>query len=367
MPGMIDSGVGTDAPLRLLLIAASDPGAQGDAAWGEWLIKADLDAITGPELELLPTIFSLRSRRKISLLPRVKGIFRRTWYLNQRTIEAARRGLAALERGGMEVLVFKGMAMIEAYGSPGARMMADADLLVRPQEFARAGEALVAEGFHPDPPTRTLRAGEKGRAFRNASGQCLDLHAFAMTEGLDEGCDDGFWRRSHPGAGPLHGARILDPADHLLLILVHGLWFSPSRSFRWMTDALHLCRHAPLDWNILRTETRERRLSSAAADGLTRLIPFGLEIPREIMEDLRRGGGRHERSEHRLRTTAPDGLLGVLPRLWALHQRERQRGLRPPRTFASFLKDAWGCGSWLELARTCARKARSRISATVLR
>jgi len=366
MAGMIDSGAGTDAAPRLLLIAASDPGARGDAAWADWLIKADLDAITGPELELLPAIFSLRSRRKISLPPRVKGVFRRTWYLNQRTIEAARRGLAALERGGMEVLVFKGMAMIEAYGSPGARMMADADLLVRPQEFARAGEALVAEGFHPDPPIRTLRAGEKGRAFLNASGQCLDLHAFAMTEGLDDGCDDGFWRRSRPGTGPLTGARILDPADHLLLILVHGLWFSPSRSFRWMTDALHLCRHA-LDWNILRTETRERRLSSAAADGLARLIPFGLEIPREVMEDLGRGCDRPERHEHRLRTAAPDGLLGVLPHLWALHQRERRRGFRPPRAFTSFLKDAWGCGSGLELARTCARKARSRISATVLR
>ncbi len=74
---------------------------------------------------------------------RFKSIARVTWIT-----EAAAAVCGLLERGGIRVVLLKGLALEHTvYGSRGLRQMSDADLLVAPSDALRARDILVRDGF----------------------------------------------------------------------------------------------------------------------------------------------------------------------------------------------------------------------------
>src|SRR5688500_6378187 len=58
--------------------------------------------------------------------------------------------MSALEHAGVTTAAFKGLGTIASiYRSPSERMLNDADILVRREEFAAASKVLRETGFHP--------------------------------------------------------------------------------------------------------------------------------------------------------------------------------------------------------------------------
>lgn len=93
------------------------------------------------------------------------------------------QAIKALNDASIPVVVFKGVALIsnDTYTGINQRLMGDADLFVRPQDFELAKETLIQNGFkyRPEPeqemtPFNTNYTGEAN--FQGAKGMMIDLH-----------------------------------------------------------------------------------------------------------------------------------------------------------------------------------------------
>lgn len=136
----------------------------------------------------------------------------------------------ALERGGIPVVLLKGVALSQqAFGSPLLRGAVDIDLLVRPQDVAAAWQMLGRAGWRQVTPSAPLEGARLALFFRAAkdslhrhagTGQVLELH----------------WRLSDEMAKPL-----MPPLEAL-----ESLALAPGRSVRVLSDPalfLYLCTH----------------------------------------------------------------------------------------------------------------------------
>lgn len=100
---------------------------------------------------------NLRRSGLIELLPapaaeRLDTLYRRTAALNMQKIGDLRALSARLERSATDLVVLKGMALLEAlYGDPGLRATGDIDVWVSPEHRTALVEALDAEGYAAQP------------------------------------------------------------------------------------------------------------------------------------------------------------------------------------------------------------------------
>ena len=135
---------------RLLLQAALQPPEAALQAWKAWLARNDLDDTRKAALDLYPAIY----RNIGSLLTdghargTLHGVYRRSWLQNQVNLNRASSVIAKLRAEGIDSLVLKGAALVESvYKDPGARSMADVDVLVPTMHAERAYELLLADGW----------------------------------------------------------------------------------------------------------------------------------------------------------------------------------------------------------------------------
>jgi hypothetical protein len=135
------------------LRAALRPGDEGVAAWATLRDVLDLDDIWDPDIHrLLPLVYvNLRDAGVDDPdLPRLKGLYRRTWYLNQLKLAEARPWLELLQGEGIDTLLLKGVPLgLEYYG----------DLGQRPISVRRATPSTCS----------SRRAGPTWRAFRTTA------------------------------------------------------------------------------------------------------------------------------------------------------------------------------------------------------
>jgi len=143
--------------------------------------------------------------------------------------------VGGLQDAGVPVLIFKGAAICTRYHrSPGARTMADVDLLVRPEDAERAGREVEARGW-----TRAKAAGlplervmrfKHSLPYRSASGAEIDLHWTPLHEPIDVG---EVWEMAVPTDFSGVETGTLDAADELLVACAHGCR-GGSAAVRWM-------------------------------------------------------------------------------------------------------------------------------------
>jgi hypothetical protein len=98
---------------------------------------------------------------------------------NMLSIAQAEPAIDALQVAGIDVIVFKGAALLELDLAAPARPMADVDLLVRPEDHRRAVAILLAHGFSLPPPVpgRAVTGRTHGpSAICTPQGTQLDLH-----------------------------------------------------------------------------------------------------------------------------------------------------------------------------------------------
>jgi hypothetical protein len=290
-----------ESQIQLLQAVLAEP-ETARAAWRAWNASHSLDDAAWAEVRLLANMPARLAELEPEspLLPRIQGIRRFVWTYTQVRLAGARPLLTALAEAGIEMVALKGAArVLVAPGAPGARLLRDVDVLVRPGEWGRAlllADALGWRCVGDWPHSGRLEADTPARIFPMHHGLGMvmgeaqvDLHHHALFMCRMPGDDDGLWRRATPAR--LHGAPVLAPsaADDLVQALVHGALYSAEPVADWAMDAAALIEGGKVDWDVFAKEARARRIEAFLAAGLMLLEErLGVPVPRGLTARLRR-------------------------------------------------------------------------------
>lgn len=341
---------------RLLLEAALLEGDAARLAWERWKSIDDLDELDAGAQRLLPLLY----RRLVALgvddpaLPRLKGVYRRSWYHNQRLFHRVGAALGDLEAAGVPTMVLKGAALsVLHYRDPGARPMEDADVLVPMERAAEAIAVLRESGWSPQSrqPERLIGV-RHAEPLEDEEGLSIDLHWTALSQ---PSRDEALWAASVPAQVGGAPTRALRPADQLLHVCLHGAaWEGAARAsaqavshVRWVADAVTVLRSEPdLDWGRCLEQARTRRLTVALAEMLTYLRDgFVPSVPAAVIEALEATPtSRFERAAQRAAMRSPTVLRTLVI------ERDRYRRLREmsahggesvpgPKSFPAYVRD----------------------------
>jgi Uncharacterised nucleotidyltransferase len=222
--------------------------------------------------------------------------------------------------------------------------MGDVDVVVPARDAGRAATLLSGSGWSPRPePPPDYLAISHSWAFQRRDGHDVDLHwrIFAHSRAPE----DEAWAVAEPLRLGGADTRALCGADHLLLVLEHGLEWNPASPVRWIPDAVAIIRGG-VDWDRLCALAGRHRASHAAAIALAYLrATFAPEIPPEVVERLRATpASRGERRLHEARVGPPHTVPAALRRHLAAYRAVRAArpgGVRRI-SFPSFLRQRWG-------------------------
>jgi Uncharacterised nucleotidyltransferase len=341
-------------PLRAALL----PAPQAEDAFAEWRSLVDFEATGSPAYRLLPLIYkNLSSGPETDpVLGRMRGVYRRTWVLNQIQLQAGERAVAVLGEHDIPTMLLKGAAMIARWtGDPGVRMMADFDVLVPRERALEALELLRSGGWAPavdrsGPLTEDDLEEEHALLMRHDGGGELDLHWRALMHGAGRASDEALWDRAEEiGIGGV-GTRVPAPEDHVHHACSHATTWTAAGRVDWIADSGLIVRAVGprFDWSRVmdlarldRSEVAVSSLTGALTDVLGEPVPARssgrrLRISRpaiaERIEISLRG-----RMPHELGTTA-ELFLDLQS-----HRRRKAERLQRPliASIPSFARERW--------------------------
>jgi hypothetical protein len=341
-------------PLRAALL----PGRQGQDAFAEWRSLVDFEATGSPAYRLLPMIYrNLGSGPETDpVLGRMRGVYRRTWVLNQIQLQAGERAVAVLEEEDIRTMLLKGAAMIARWtGDAGVRMMADFDVLVPRDRALRALELLRGAGWAPavdrsGPVTEDDLEEEHALLLRHENGGELDLHWRALMHGSGRASDEALWDRAEEVRMGEVRTRVPAPEDHVHHACSHATTWTAAGRVDWIADSGLIIRAVGpgFDWSRVmdlarldRSELAVRSLAGALTDVLGEPIP-----PRRSRHLLRIWRPAiSERIETSLRGRMPHELGTAAELLLDLqnHRRRKVERLRRPliASIPSFTRERW--------------------------
>ena len=354
---------------RLLLRAALLEGPEAVEAWERSKhVAEDVKRLDKATYRLLPQLYRNLERLGVEdpLMGTLKGVYRHSWYCNQRLFHEAGDSLRALADGGVETMVIKGAALSTLYfRDPGSRPMEDLDLVVRRDHVHDALRLLKEAGWrdeHTSPIELRLRV-EHGTELEDARGRQVDFHWSPLWENVPEG---GFWDRSVPFEFGGVEARALCPTDELFCAIVHGLGWFPA-PVGWISDSVTIARFAGegegIDWEGMAERAVAWSLTARLDAGLSLLAKdFDVPVPDAVLERLREAPRpRPERAAERaLLRGQQRGLPLVLH--WDRYRRMRELGAPDARgSLAGYMRDAILWGSWLTPARVVVWRVRPAL------
>jgi hypothetical protein len=272
-------------PQQTLLLRAAVAG--GDAsveAWRSVGASIDLDTLESEALVLLPLVERQLVAAGVDdpLLPRLRGIHHRTWYVNQLRLDRATPALSAVQAAGAEPLVVGGFELVLGYYRDlGARNVTSLSLLVRADRF---DAALAALGW------TSKRRGRDWASFVNAEGdECVVrrrlLDEFAGGEAAE------LWDAAIEVELGSVTAAALSPTDELLTVCLSGARAMPWRSLVWIADASTILRvvDTAIDWPRLVDRATRLRATLRLRDALVFLrTELDARIPDTVVAELER-------------------------------------------------------------------------------
>jgi len=294
-----DAGSIPSEEQRRILRVALLQGPEAREAGIAWLAKTNIARLGRASVRLLPLIYERFRLEGIQhpVLPVLRGLKKHTWSCNRLLFHRAGEAIRALRAEGIEVIVIKGAALtIEYYQDYSLRPMDDVDLLVRYPEARAAIEVLCRQGWKALEQwneqkgfSEQTRQYDHAMHFVHPSGQDLDLHWNLTPFCLGPDADRDFWDASKETTFDGQVVRVLDPADQLLHICVHGVAWERVAPIRWIPDALAVVRKAPqLDWKRLLLQARNRKVTlmvSSALDYIDRNI--GDFVPAHVLSKFK--------------------------------------------------------------------------------
>lgn len=278
---------------EMLLQAAFAPEGKAHEAGLAWLATANLAAQNSFLNRMLPLVHERLLREGIDhpAMAILKGVRRQVWCRNQLLFRQAIPAVRALRLAGIDVMLLKGVALtLKYYDDYSLRPMGDFDLMVPRKNLPSAIEILGANGWGSEGLARNnLRQNiltySHAEHFSHRSGHDVDLHWHLSPFFIDSAADASFWNASTSATLDSIDLRVLDPADQLLHVCVHGLFGSQTPGIRWIGDAIAIIRKTPqLDWNMLLIHAHERDVTVFVRAALNCLVDrFGMAVPSDVM------------------------------------------------------------------------------------
>ncbi|HEX8206069.1 MAG TPA: nucleotidyltransferase family protein, partial [Solirubrobacteraceae bacterium] len=238
------------APEHELLLRAAllDGDAAGDA-WRRWQAAHSDGHLDVGSFRLLPLVYRNLSAQGGDhvWLGRLKGVYRRSWVLNQELFARSAPVVARLDAAGIPTLLLKGAGLALAhYRDAGARPMDDLDVAVPLADAPAAIGQLRAAGLEPRRPlTGDLVGLSHAETFADAGERAIDLHWDLLRWA---GRDEAIWDDAVPV--DLRGVATRAPSatDQVLLVAAHAAyWNAWIHPVRWVAD-LHVLLRSPIDW-----------------------------------------------------------------------------------------------------------------------
>ncbi len=231
----------------LLLRAVWARGADFPPAWAAWREAADFAALDPQAYGLLPALCHNLERHNSDdgLRPLLAGIYRKSWAANQLLGNRIAEVAAALAGLGIPLMLLPATALaLVRQTDVGLYALATGDVLVRPENAARAAEVLSQLGWHSREAERRRRPFSplyRALTFTRAEGLRLALY---WHPGLC-GADDALWDKAL--TVKLGGVRlgILAPARALAEVCTEA---GAGLRVGWMGIALALLHTQEIDW-----------------------------------------------------------------------------------------------------------------------
>lgn len=342
----------SSALVRLL----SGHAAPGEADPDALLAVAEAEGVTGLVFEALQ-----RSGARHDILGRF-GVRSRAAIAAEVLIERElTRVLAALDRGGVRVLVLKGAALAYTmYPHPWLRPRVDTDLLVHAEDDDRAASMLAGLGYSPVTTVSSGALVSHQRVFEHVDAHgvrhLVDLHwkivnpqMLANALSFDE-----LWATSEQVPTLCAPARAPNPVTALVLACIHRLAHHQGRDrLIWLYD-IHILasRFVASDWETLCQLAEAHQVAGLCSDGLGRTAAvFGTQVPDRVASRLSAAGmSEPSRAYTDGRVHRRDVLLSdlsMLPRWRDRLRLLREHAFPPP----SFMLDRYRVRSraWLPL------------------
>ncbi|MEO6396388.1 MAG: nucleotidyltransferase family protein [Devosia sp.] len=263
------------------------------AAYRQWESTYDFDAVDFAKMRLL---VSISNRIPPDILaakdqPRLRGIERKLWSECIMALRSAAPALAALETAGIPVMVFKGaVRTVLDISNLRGRYASELDLLVRPNDFVRAWDAICAAGWAYVMGYRPRFDWLIGANLSKKGAGELDLHKYAYHQlVLSDLKPDALWGRAIETRFLGHRVFVPSPTDRLLMAIAHGGIGGHEQS-DWMVDCAQLVRSGEIDWPLFVRLARERGVDALAATTLSYLAgPLEVPVPEAALSQLKAG------------------------------------------------------------------------------
>lgn len=362
----------------LVVRAAVAEGEQAVVHWRAWLSRNDIDRLSFGSFRMLPLVYKNLSSSGYAgpEMPKLKGVYRQSWYRNHLLFDRTAEVVGRLQTIGIPSMLIKGIPLVaNVYHDMGTRWMGDADLVVPVDAAGDARSELIRSGWSPI--AKDLRFVPQYRpsvGLEAADGLELDLHWYLFKQRLYPQAVDPFWDRAVEFELQGVPTRTLDPTDALLLTLVNGVYWEVETPIRWIPDAVFLLRTHPsnIEWERMLATADRLHLTMIVADALKYLAEtFAVPLPDRVLGGLRsRDIGRADRLEHWFRFhTGPDYPWGGLPYSWFQYSRQAEaEGRRASLLgFFPYLSGLWrldGRSSW-EAFRFRSKRLMRRFAAAM--
>lgn len=215
-----------------------------------------------------------------------------TLHRNMQMLAETRRALGTLSAEGVEVILLKGIHLLDAvYDHPGQRPVSDVDLMVLPEKAMVALEALQRTGYEAeDASLRGLRRdGELRLSLHGVHSMTVEVHTTLSRRTRHRWFESrSLWERSVPYTLDGVEARALSWPDTLVYLCAHAVPHAFSQVI-WLRDIAAVARRVREEggWQNVVAAADEFRARRATAAGLRLAsLLLGAEVPDGVPADL---------------------------------------------------------------------------------
>lgn len=311
---------------EVLLRAALLKGTNALEAWEEWKDGVDWEVhLDNGSFRLLPLLYTNLKQIGIKdpLMRKLKGVYLKAWYENQRLFFRAAKIIDYLHNEGIQTIVLKGLPLaILHYKNLGVRPMSDIDILVPSSQALLTAEALKRAGWiTTDESLQVPMQYRHSQQFVGESGTEVDLHWNLIIESTRVDSASDFWNKAVPVRIQNVTSYALDPTDMLFHVIVHGIKWNPEPPIRWIADAITIMRSSGLkiEWSRIISHSRKYMVCLQMKEGFNYLYNhFRAPIPETVIDQINDVPVSYfERFEYRHLTDScepcRDTLLGSFP------------------------------------------------------
>ncbi|PLW76639.1 nucleotidyltransferase family protein [Cohaesibacter celericrescens] len=282
--------------LEALILAAAHPDETlAFQIFARWMRDHDIDDVSWAEQRLLLAVAERfpGSRFDVDNRGRLNGLVRVFWTKSKLALKVADPAIAALQREGIDCLIFKGAARtLEEAVTVKGRVANDVDIMVQPSHFKQAIEILCHNGWQADNGFSLLRcrahtSAMTGLNFRKGDFGDVDLHQSVVHKlGRSASYDQQVWKRSKYVDFQGNRVRVPGQTDQLLIAIQHGSVEGHAHS-DWLLDCVAIIKTGEVDWTLFLNYCQSLDLNVNALITLSYLSSaLNINVPKDIFKKL---------------------------------------------------------------------------------